>query len=194
MKSETYRQYLKFGIILLVIGLLLGGQPALASEGAAWRGTYDTVMKWLNFFILAFLIVKFARVPLKNFLEGQKDTVAVEIKSLETQKAAVQLRVEQARTLLAESDIRADEIREKIIRLGEAEKERIIQEAMEQSRLMLESAKQRVESRILHARTSFMAEMVDLAIAAALEKLPHVITPQDDQKYMERFMAEVEAI
>ncbi|MDX9785763.1 MAG: ATP synthase F0 subunit B [Desulfobacterales bacterium] len=195
MKSNPYSRYSKCVVALLVLGLLLWGQTALASEGAAsWRGTYDTAMKWLNFFILAFLIVKFGRTPLKNFLEGQKENVAVEIKSLENEKAAVQSKVEEARTLLAQSDIRAAEIKEKIIRQAEAEKERMIQEAMAQSRLMLESAKRRVESKIHFARASFMAELVDMAVAAAMEKLPTEITPEDDRKYQDLFMAQVESI
>lgn len=195
MKSETYPQHLKLLIALLVLGLLLWGQTAMAAEGSAsWRGTYDTVMKWLNFFILAFLIVKFGRAPLLNFLEGQKDNVAIEIKSLEEKRVAVQAKVEEARGMLEESDLRFAEIKEKIIRQAENEKERIIETAMEQSRFMLESAKQRVENRIHRARAALMTELVDMAVAGAMEKLPDVITPEDNRNYLNRFMAEVESI
>jgi len=182
-------------IVLALLLLLMLCQTAWASEGAAsWRGTYDIGMKWLNFFILAFIIVKFARTPLKNFLAGQKDKVETEIQALEEEKSTLQSQVAAAQVALSDSDARFTELKEKIIRQAEKEKARVIESAKEQSRLMLESAQQRVESRIQHAKEAVMAELVDKAILGALEKLPSIITPEDDQKYVDLFMAEVQSL
>ncbi len=118
--------------------------------------------------------------------------MAVQIKSLEREKAALQLKIDEAREILTESDIRFANLKERIIRQAEKEKEKILQAADEQSRLMLNNAKQRVKNRIQQAKTAFMAELVDTAIAAAIEKLPKLITREDDEKFLDRFMTEVE--
>jgi len=43
-----------------------------ADDGNSWRTTYDAVLVWVNFAIFAFILIKYARTPLKNFLHGQK--------------------------------------------------------------------------------------------------------------------------
>jgi F-type H+-transporting ATPase subunit b len=195
MKSGTDYRQTKWLIFLIVLGLLLWSQAAWASAGAAasWRPTYDIAMKWLNFFILSFVIVKYARTPLKTFLAGQKDKVQDEIQSLEEKRSALQSQVAEAQQQLAESDAHFAELKEKIVQQAEKEKERVIESAKEQSRLMIESAQQRVESRIQHAKASVISELIDNAVSGALEKLPAIITAEDDQKYLDRFMSEVEA-
>jgi F-type H+-transporting ATPase subunit b len=195
MKSGSDFRKVKIIVSLLVLALLFWSQAAWAAGGAAsWRPTYDMAMRWLNFFILVFVIVKYARAPLKGFLAGQKEKVQDEIESLETQKSALQSQVAEAQQQLTDSDARFAELKEKIVQQAEKEKERIIESAREQSRLMIESAHQRVESRIQHAKASVMSELIDNAIAGALEKLPALITPEDDQKYLDRFMSEVETV
>ena len=61
-----------------VVILVFAAAPASASSGE-WRPVYDEVMLWVNFFILAFIIVKYGRKPLMNFLNGQKDEIADQI-------------------------------------------------------------------------------------------------------------------
>ena len=53
---------------------------------------------------------------------------------------------------------------------------------------MLESAKQKIESRIADAREVLKAELVDDAIALAMKKLPEIITDQDNQKFIDAFI------
>lgn len=193
MKNRPFYRKTQLLIAILLLVLLLWGQTALAAEATQeWRGTYDMAMKWLNFLILAFLIVKLARAPLKGFLEGQKDEVSLEIKSLENQKGAIQTKIEDAQKVLAESEIRLARVKEKIISRAEKEKEEIIEAAQQQSRMILEGAKRRVANRIQQARTTVMTEMLDAAVEAAIKQLPAVITPEDNQKMLDQFMAEME--
>ena len=87
MKFFKINIWLRACIITVAAGLHLTELNALASEGGGnWRGTYDVVMIWLNFGIFAFLLVKFLKDPLLNFLRGRKDELALEMNQLEEKR------------------------------------------------------------------------------------------------------------
>ena len=54
---------------------------------------------------------------------------------------------------------------------------------------MLEEAKLRVDYRIQQAKKMLKAELVDAAIDLAIEKLPKVITEEDNQKLIQQYIA-----
>jgi len=54
---------------------------------------------------------------------------------------------------------------------------------------MLMSAKQKMDSRILEARQVLKGELVDRAIALAMDLLPEKITEEDNQKFIDAFIS-----
>jgi len=177
------------GIGLGVAGFLLTGTAAAASEGAAsWRGTYDTIMLWVNFLILAFIIVKYGRRPLMTFLRNQKAEVGREIQNLEAQKERVTTQIEETFKALDESDERLKDIKDRIIRDGERKKEAIINDAQEQSRFILETSKHKIESQIVQARKTFRAELIDEAVSMAMRRLPNEIREEDNLRIIEQYV------
>ena len=172
------------------LSLLATPGPAWAEEtGGDWRSTYDTVMIWVNFAILAFVIYKFGKDPILDFLRLRKEDLAYEIGVLESQKEKVTARIEETREAITESDIRYADLKEKILRQGERRKQEIIDEAKAQSRIMMESTKEKVGSQIQQAKRRFKEEMVDAAIDRAMERLPQVITNEDNEKLLDQYMA-----
>ena len=73
-------------VAIMILFFLSGGNAFGAEESGNWRSTYDVVMLWLNFLILVFLLIKFAKDPIKNFLKGQQDELSKEIGGLEQQR------------------------------------------------------------------------------------------------------------
>ena len=72
-----------------MLALTLCVANAWAGDGFEFtRETYDVLMKWVNFIILAVLIIKFASRPIANFLDDRKSEVATTISRLESQKQA----------------------------------------------------------------------------------------------------------
>ena len=51
------------------------------------------------------------------------------------------------------------------------------------------SAKQRMDSRIVEARQVLKMELVDRAIALAVDLLPEKITEEDNQKFIDDFIS-----
>jgi len=160
---------------------------ALAADGS-WRPTYDLVMRWVNFLILAFLLVKFGRKPLMNFLKGQRFDLAREIDELQKQKTAAEDRLKEIQEELEQSNARFVELTERIIRDGERRKEALIEEARLESQIMLESAQQKIASRFIRARQRLRAELVDSAIEMALQRLPSLVNEADNQRLVQEYI------
>lgn len=168
--------------------LFVGGDLIAAEEAGGWRETYDLALRWGNFLILAFLIVKFARTPLKDFLKGQREKLAAEISKKEKEKATIE--VQDIMTALNESEIRFADLKERIIEQGKKRKDLIVEDAKDQSRQMLEETKNRVKHKIEQAKKQLKAELVDTAIELALDQLPREVTDEDNEKFLDQFIRE----
>ncbi len=160
---------------------------------AAWRPTYDLVMRWVNFLILAFLLVKFGKAPLMNFLRDQQDQFEEEIKDLEKEKETALEKVRETEKLIEESNERFQKISARIIARGEKRKGEIIDEAKRDCRSMMEDAKGKIGGRILQAKENFRAELVDAAMAIAMERFTGVMTRKDNDKLISQYMDSIDA-
>ncbi|MFO7554842.1 MAG: ATP synthase F0 subunit B [Desulfobacterales bacterium] len=176
-------------LLAVVLSLHLLGHDALAAEkSSSWRPTYDLILRWINFGIIVFVIVKYAKTPLLNFLRGQKDKLAIEIKRLEDEKEDAAAKIKETLTIIDESEIRLSELKDRIVQQGERKKAEIIELAQNQAKIMMEDAKRRVNTYFLQARDAFKAELVDKAIDMALERLPGEITSKDSDRFISDFL------
>lgn len=186
---KGHRTILKTAVASALI-LFLGVADAVAAESSGgWRQTYDLIMMWINFSILAFVIVKFGKGPIMDFLHGRKAELAREIGDIEEKKKAVMAKINDTYRTLDQSDARFEALKQKIVEQGEKKKQEIIEDAQEQSRLILDTTKQKIESRIIHAKATFRSELIDAAVEKAMDRLPREITEEDDRKIVEQYLA-----
>jgi F-type H+-transporting ATPase subunit b len=180
--------------MLSIISLHLLGNEALAADsGDSWRPLFDQVMRWLNFGILAFLLIKFSRVPIKNFFKGRQEEMAREIKVLEEEKQKALREIEENLKLLEDSGSRFETLKERIVAQGEKNKQKIIEDAKQESKLLLEGARRKIDNQVLEARNRLKTELVDSAIAIAMDRLPVEMTPEDNQKWVDNFLSSADA-
>ena len=176
--------------LFVSVGLFAFGTDALAAEAdPGWRETYDLALRWINFVILAFIIVKYARTPLKNFIIGQRQNLVRELERKETEKKAITEKVDAVIAELKESETRLESLKERIIAQGKRKRQQIIDSATEQSRQMLSDIKKRMDSQIFQAKHEFKSELVEVAVALAMDKLPQVINEKDNQIFLDNFLA-----
>jgi len=187
MNRPRNRAWVFFLSVLLL--LILSCPASAASPAAGWRETYDLAMRWVNFVILAVVIVKFGRSPLKQFISGQKEKVIREITRKEEEKNAAAQRLDQILSEIKHSEARFEDLKARIIDQGEKRKQEIIDDARLQSRLMLEDTQRRIQHQIFQAQQKVKAGLVDAAIEMAMERLPRVVTEADNQKFVDRFLA-----
>ncbi|QTA78168.1 ATP synthase, subunit beta (ATP synthase F0 sector subunit b) [Desulfonema limicola] len=190
MKIPRNLSFLSY-IIIGILCIFFCGQAAFASEGGGdnWRHTYDLGMKWLNFAILAFVIYKFGKAPLMNFLHGQKNKLSVEIGEIEKDKSRINEKLKEIQAVLDKGEAHYAELKERIINQGLKSKADIIEQAKSHSQILIEASKQKVDNEILKAKRNFKAELIDAAIAIASEKLPTQITDDDNQKFIDNYLA-----
>ena len=182
-------------LMLVTFYLAFGLVPdAVAADGGdSWRATYDLIMRWVNFIILAAVIVKFGRRPLMNFLTGRKEEIAYELRRLEEEKQAVLHKVGEMRRQIEESESRFEQIRERIIRQGRSRKQALIEEAHRESRMLMESARNHIDNRLRQAKRKLRAEIIDLAADKAIQKLPDEITEEDNRMLVEKYLQRAES-
>ena len=174
---------------MVAASLHLTALNALASEtGGNWRATYDHVMIWLNFGIFAFLLVKYLKTPLINFLRGRQDELVREISRLEEQREQISLKINETEQLFEQNEAHYENIKANIITQGEEKKRAIIEAARQESRLMIEQTNVRIENHILQAKNKFKSEMIDRAISLAMQRLPAEITSADHQRLLDRYI------
>jgi F-type H+-transporting ATPase subunit b len=179
-------------IITIAIGLHLFGATALAAEEAGtWRATFDLVMRWVNFAILAVILVKYAKTPLKNFLGGKREEIARQINKIEQEKETAKQKIKDTLKVLEDSKIRFAKMKQRISEDGEKKKQKIIEEARQESQILMESARRKIDNQFLEAHKALKSELAEMAINLAVERLPAEITEEDNQKWVNVFLASI---
>lgn len=192
MISKTIGRVKWWALAVLLIAVCWVSN-AWAAEGSGFtRATWDTIWRWLNFFILFGVVIKFGRQPMVNFLEKQKEDVAQSIKKLEDRKRAVQETLQESQRQLTASEERLASIKDKIVTDGENRKAKLIADAEEESRIMLEAAKVRIDQQIREMHSHVKAELIDAATQIALTKLPELLTGEDEDRLVGQWMDAVQ--
>ena len=127
-------------------------------------------MMWVNFIILAAIIFKYARDPIKTFLKQQKKDVVSEMKKLEAEKDRVIGEISAAEVQSAKNKRRFEEMKARLVAQGETRKKQIVDQARQQGSLMIEETQKKMETRILHAKDRLKLELADMAFDRAIEK------------------------
>lgn len=192
---KRFNNSVRIQIIFLggLLVLLLTDTAFAAEGGANWRPIYDHVMDWINFSILFFVIFKYGRRPIMNFLRGQKDEIAKEFAKIEAQKEQALAKVREVTDALEKSKVRLPDLRARLIEKGERRKEELIGEARAQSLLIMEGARHKIEHQIIRARQKLSLQLLDMAVEEALEKLPGLITSEDRHRQVEKYLAIAES-
>jgi F-type H+-transporting ATPase subunit b len=176
-------------LIAVFAVLFLCSTTAQAAENSNnWRSTFDLVMRWLNFLIIVFVLVKYGRKPIKNFFENRREEIDQQIKKYEQQKEAAVKKNEEANRSLEKSAVRFEKIKQRIIEDGEKKKQQVIEDARLESMILLRATRQRIENQIIEARNLIRSELIETAIALAEKRLPEEITAVDEQKLIDQFM------
>lgn len=167
---------------------------AAAEEGSgSGRKIWDTVMLWVNFGILVFFFMKYARKPLMNVLKSARSRILKDIDEVNGNLDHAKSLVDEESEKLKDTDTYVQELRQAILELGEKDKENIIQEGKLTAEKMVQSAEAYAEYRLAMARKALANEMVDIAVGMAEERIMKSITDQDHDNLMNQFITSLAA-
>jgi F-type H+-transporting ATPase subunit b len=177
-------------IAAMVIALLIAADPALAAaadEIPEWRRWWDLAWKIVNFLALAFLIVKMAKQPLKDFLKKQREAASEELAEMEERKKAAQAEQERIAQMTAGLAKDLQDFETALSEAAAKEREELLASAQSESKLILERADIWAEQALLKARQRLASEMLDQAAEIASETIQKNITDQDREMLFDQF-------
>ena len=180
-------------IIILCVGIYLSF-PFAAKMLTSDRKLYDTIMLWVNFGVLVAVFIKFARKPLMDALRGVLDKIARELGEIKKQHGDKKTDLDSENAKLREIQKHLDEIRGRIIKMGEKEKQKIIDQAKIAAEKMIEDAKSYAVFQLAKARKQLSDEMVDIAISMVEERLKIEISKEDNEKLVSEFLINLGAM
>jgi F-type H+-transporting ATPase subunit b len=183
------RKWLLFVTAGITVILLFTALDAMAeTETVSSRKTWDSVMLWVNFGILAFVIVKYARKPLMGHLLGVRSKVENDLSSLENEFAQARALAIAEENKMKEIDQRLSEIQESILQLGRKEREEIIEQGKVLAEKMVRDAQIYAEHQFALAKQALTAQMVDMAIHEVEDRLLKGMTEKDNDSVINQFM------
>jgi len=182
---------------LLILFLIFIGVDVcfviLLSKDIIARNTYNDILLWVNFGFLVTLFIKFAKKPLMDAIRGVREKLEEELGTLKKQHSAKKTDLDAEEAKLRDIQKHLDEIRARIIEMGEKEKQKIIEQAKIAAEKMIEDAKAYAAFQMDKARKQLSDEMVDIAISMVQEKLKKEISKEDNEKLIGDFLASLEA-
>ena len=181
-------------VLFAMVFVLLFCSDALAVESVSkGRRLWNNIMIWVNFGILVFLFIKFAKKPLTAFLRGERDKIERKIGVIEDQVSEARSLMEKEADNLKDMDRRIDEIREQILEIGQREKNKIIERAEATAIQMIDGAKKEAEYKLEKAKKRFGEEMLETAVSIAVDRLKQGISQEDNENIIESFSTVLKA-
>ncbi len=144
--------------------------------------------RFLNFGILVYFLVKWLKDPLASFLKSYRELITKELKEAETAEERAKKEYEEAQRRLQALDDEITRIHELAVKQGEAERDRIIEDAKKHAEGILERARITAYMMVQDAKKKLRDEMVELIIKTAEERISRSINEQDQQRLVERYV------
>jgi len=188
--SITLRFYL-FAVVGFFVMCFAVSNSFAAESTESWRPLYDLIMRYVNFLILVFFIIRFGKAPVKKFLYHKKKEISEEITHLEKQKEEALKKVDSNAKALEDSHIRFEKLRERIVRQGRAARDRIVEDAGQESRILIAGAKRKADYQIQLAKEELRSELLNAAFELAIKKIPKHVTKDDSRRLNENFISTI---
>jgi F-type H+-transporting ATPase subunit b len=146
-----------------------------------------------NCLILYFLLFKFGKKPIGDALRQRKLAIMKGIEDAAKMKADAEARLAEYQTKLDDVDQEVARIRREMKEAGEAERVRILSEAMERRARMERDARTLVEQELKAARVALVRDTVRAAIKSAEATLTAKVGDSDQQRLGEEYLGSIKA-
>lgn len=170
-----------------------GGHAAVRNSLSAEK-LKDLGWRVVNFIALMIILVKFAAKPIGAGLAGRQKRIRDEIEELEAKRAAAEKSYRDFESKLATVEKDIDKIVEKAVAQAELEKVKILERAELAAADIKRQAELAVQKEIMDARRYLKDEVADQAAAMAESLIMKNLTPGDQVKIVEDYLAKVGAV
>lgn len=155
----------------------------------------NLIYRILNFVLMVIiLVVVLRKTSVKEFFSNRKEEIRRKLEELTREKEAAEGRCRELEKKLEEFELQKREILEQFRADGEAEKQKIIEEARERAAQILAQADMTIEREILAARNRLMQDVINLAASRAEEIIAGQINDSDQDRLVNEFIERVEKL
>jgi F-type H+-transporting ATPase subunit b len=179
-------------VLLLLCGL------GFASEGTGHGDTHgnarllDLGYRFLNFALLVIILfVVIRKTAIKDFFSARREEIRKNFDSLKAERDSAEKRYQELEKKLKEFETKKKEIIDRFRAEGSEEKKRIIADAEERAKQILNQADLTIEREIRAAGDRLRQEMVDVAARKAKEIISKEIKDSDQDSLVDEFIEKV---
>ncbi|MBO3795263.1 F0F1 ATP synthase subunit B [Bacillus subtilis] len=151
----------------------------------------DILFQLLAMLILLALLKKYALGPLLNIMKQREDHIAGEITSAEEKNKEAQQLIEEQRVLLKEARQESQTLIENAKKLGEKQKEEIIQAARAESERLKETARTEIVKEKEQAVSALREQVASLSVMIASKVIEKELDEQAQEKLIQDYLKEV---
>ncbi len=151
----------------------------------------DILFQLLAMFVLLALLKKFALGPLLNIMKQREDHIAGEITSAEERNKEAQKLIEEQRVLLKEAKQESQSLIENAKKLGEKQKEDIIQAARAESERLKEAARTEIVKEKEQAVSALREQVASLSVLIASKVIEKELDEQAQEQLIQDYLKEV---
>jgi|GEM_PF-5379789 F-type H+-transporting ATPase subunit b len=170
-----------------------GGQAA--GEKKEMVQFFSTGFMWtvINFTLIAFVLVKFAKEPLQEALRQRRETIEKTMKDAAEARELALKGLEEARRREKEKDIEIESILNDARSTAERERNSLIEQGERISREMVERARLSIDVELQRAKDDLRAEAVTLAMEIAADKIRRETTEDDQKRLLTEYIGRMES-
>ena len=188
----TRNQRILLGTSVLVVFLCVGLNALAAEEGAAAAERASEIFKWINFAIVAGLILWVFGKKLPPIFRINAEKISSAITSATSAKAAADAQVREAESKLTRLQQEVAELRAVAEREGAGEAERIRSLAKIDAQKISVAANAEIEAAERAARLELKAIAAKLAVDGAESLLAKQLTPETQESLVSAFVKSLE--
>jgi F-type H+-transporting ATPase subunit b len=188
-------QQFKRIIFPLIIFSIAFASYAFAA-GASEEGGHASLLKEylakiINFAILVFILYKFGKKPVRDFLKKRTELIEKTLNEATEAKEAALKALREAEERVKTKDAEVKEILDAARKSGELERDKIIEESARLKEKILEQAKTNIDYELKHAKEAIKAEAVELAMELAEKKLKEKLSKEEQEKLLDESLVKM---
>jgi F-type H+-transporting ATPase subunit b len=196
MKKFQKKTFL-FVLILFTIHCSLFTVIAFASEGGGEEKVVFTYKDWLwpvvNFSILIFVLVFFARKPFSEFFQNRTAMIEKSLREASEAKEIAQKTLSEVRGRLKNTDSEIEQIIEAARKSGEKEKELIIAEGERLKEKIIEQAKANIDFELQKAKETIKSDAALMALELAEKQIKEQLGQKEQEALIGDYIKRLEA-
>ena len=152
----------------------------------------DLLYRFINFALLVIILfVAIRKSGLKDSLSGRIEEIKQRLEDLRKEKEEAESQYKDLERKLRDFEAKKKEIIEQFQNEGQAEKERIIAEANERAKQIVEQAELTIQQEMQSAKDRLRKEVMELAAGKAQEIIAKEMTDEDQDRLVSEFIEKV---